>query len=153
MKLAITATLALALFAAGPVFAVDPPTSTAKPLTPQQQKMKDCNAQATGKTGDERSAFMSTCLKGGATEPVKPMTQQEKMTACNAKATGKTGDERKAFMSSCLKADASAEPAKPMTQQEKMTACNAKATGKTGDDRKAFMSQCLKADATTPASH
>jgi hypothetical protein len=35
-------------------------------LTPQQQKMKDCNAEA-GKqslTGDKRKAFMSTCLKG-----------------------------------------------------------------------------------------
>ena len=153
MKLAVTATLALALFAAGSVFAADPPATTtpAKPLTPQQQKMKDCNAEATGKTGDERSKFMSTCLKGGS-EPAKPMTQQEKMTACNAKATGKTGDERKAFMSTCLKSDAS-ESTKPMTQQEKMTACNAKATGKTGDDRKTFMSQCLKADASAPASH
>ena len=56
-------TLALAL-GAGTAFAADPP---AKPLTPQQQKMKDCNAQATGKHGDERKAFMSTCLKGSST--------------------------------------------------------------------------------------
>jgi hypothetical protein len=38
----------------------------ARPLTPQQQKMKSCNAQAKTKDlhGDERRAFMSTCLKG-----------------------------------------------------------------------------------------
>jgi hypothetical protein len=86
--------------------------------------MKDCNAQAGDKKGDERNAFMSNCLKANPAASEKPMTQQEKMTACNAKATGKTGDERKAFMSNCLKAD-STTAAKPMTQQEKMTACNA----------------------------
>lgn len=49
--------------------AVVTPASTsqtpAKPkvLTAQQQKMVDCNKQATGKKGDERKAFMSTCLK------------------------------------------------------------------------------------------
>lgn len=38
----------------------------ARPLTPQQQKMKNCNADAKSKDlhGDERRAFMSTCLKG-----------------------------------------------------------------------------------------
>ena len=150
MRLFAIAALTLAL-GAGPAFAADPP---AKPLTPQQQKMKDCNAQATGKTGDERKTFMSTCLSSSTdAAPAKPMTQQERMTACNAKATGKTGDDRKAFMSNCLKAD-STTAAKPMTQQEKMTACNAKATGKTGDDRKAFMSECLKGDGSgAPASH
>lgn len=37
-----------------------------RPLTPQQQKMKNCNADAKSKDlhGDERRAFMSTCLKG-----------------------------------------------------------------------------------------
>ena len=36
-----------------------------KAMTPQQQKMKDCNAQAGQKAlkGDERKTFMSTCLK------------------------------------------------------------------------------------------
>ena len=58
MRLFALAALALTL-CAGTAFAADP---AAKPLTPQQQKMKDCNAQATGKTGDERKTFMSTCL-------------------------------------------------------------------------------------------
>lgn len=42
-------------------------TSTAaSTLTPQQQKMKGCNAEAKAKglAGDERKKFMSTCLKG-----------------------------------------------------------------------------------------
>jgi hypothetical protein len=30
--------------------------------TAQQSKMKTCNADAKGKTGDERKAFMKTCL-------------------------------------------------------------------------------------------
>ncbi len=32
-------------------------------LNAQQQRMKDCNASAAGKKGDERKAFMSNCLK------------------------------------------------------------------------------------------
>ena len=77
--------------------------------------MKDCNAQATGKTGDERKTFMSTCLKGetaaAPAAPAKPMTQQEKMKVCNTQAGDKKGDERKAFMSTCLKGDGSVAPA------------------------------------------
>ena len=30
----------------------------------QQQRMKDCNVQATGMTGAARKEFMSTCLGG-----------------------------------------------------------------------------------------
>ena len=71
-------------------------------LTPQQEKMKSCNAQAADKKGDERKAFMSSCLKAGA--PAAPMTQQDKMKVCNTKAGGKKGDERKIFMSEWLKA-------------------------------------------------
>lgn len=69
----------------------------------QQEVMKSCNAQAAGKKGDERKAFMSACLKGETPAPAKAMTQQEKMKACNKEAKGKKGDERKAFMSECLK--------------------------------------------------
>jgi hypothetical protein len=65
---------------------------------PQQERMKSCNQQAEGKTGDDRKKFMSACLSGEAPK----MTQQERMTACNKKAAGMKGDERKSFMSSCL---------------------------------------------------
>jgi hypothetical protein len=74
---------------------------TDKKMTPQQERMKACNAQAGDKKleGDARKSFMSDCLKAGM-----PMTQQEKMKACNKDATAKAlkGDERKAFMSTCL---------------------------------------------------
>jgi len=56
-----------------------------KKSNPQQERMKACNAQAGDKNGDERKAFMSSCLKGEA----KPMTQQEKMKMCNADANSK----------------------------------------------------------------
>ena len=70
--------------------------------TAQQNKMTTCNADASAKTlkGDERKAFMSTCLKA------KPATtQQDKMKTCNATAGTQNlkGDARKTFMSDCLK--------------------------------------------------
>lgn len=77
--------------------------------TAQQNKMTTCNADATAKIlkGDERKAFMSTCLKAApAAEAAKPMTpQQEKMKTCNADAATQAlkGDARKTFMSDCLK--------------------------------------------------
>jgi len=81
------------------------PAADDKKLTPQQEKMKACNAQAADKKGDERKAFMSECLKAAA--PAAPMSQQDKMKKCNADASAKAlkGDERQTFMSNCLKAD------------------------------------------------
>lgn len=71
--------------------------------TPQQDKMKACNAEAKGKTGDERKAFMKECLSAKQEQAKSAKTtQQEKMKTCNAEAKGKTGDERKAFMKQCL---------------------------------------------------
>ncbi|TNF81565.1 phosphate starvation-inducible protein PsiF [Pseudomonas sp. ICMP22404] len=73
--------------------------------TAQQTKMTTCNADATAKAlkGNERKAFMSTCLK--TKPPEVRATPQERMKTCNADATTKAlkGDERKAFMSNCLK--------------------------------------------------
>ena len=72
--------------------------------TAQQNKMTTCNADASAKAlkGDERKAFMITCLKAA---PAAPATQQEKMKTCNATAGTQAlkGDARKAFMSDCLK--------------------------------------------------
>lgn len=72
--------------------------------TPQQERMKTCNSEASAKTlkGDDRKSFMSSCLKG---QTAAAPTQQQKMKTCNADASTKSlkGDERKAFMSSCLK--------------------------------------------------
>ena len=75
------------------------------PMTTQQSKMGDCNKQATGKKGDDRKAFMKTCLSAGAASaPATPMTQQEKMKKCSGEGKGKKGDEYKAYMKTCLAA-------------------------------------------------
>jgi hypothetical protein len=73
--------------------------------TAQQQKMKDCNAQATAKQlkGNDRQTFMAQCLKAGASEH-QLTAQQQKMKDCNAQAAEKhlKGKDRKSFMSQCL---------------------------------------------------
>ena len=115
MKLKAQFSLALAFALAlgcGAAFAQDT-SKPAKTLTPQQQRMVDCNKQATGKTGDERKTFMSTCLKGetaAAPAMTAKQTQQEKMKTCNAEASKEklAGDARKTYMSTCLKGDAAA---------------------------------------------
>ncbi|WP_038496596.1 PsiF family protein [Janthinobacterium agaricidamnosum] len=71
--------------------------------TAQQTRMTTCNADATGKKGDERKAFMKECLSAKPALAAAP-SQQTKMKTCNADAAGKKGDERKAFMKSCLSA-------------------------------------------------
>lgn len=76
----------------------------AKAPTAQQSKMKTCNADAKDLKGDERKAFMKTCLSA---KP-EPTTQQSKMKTCNADAKDMKGDERKAFMKTCLSAKAPA---------------------------------------------
>ena len=60
--LALAFTLSVASVSA---FAQDA-AKTTKTLTPQQQRMVDCNAQAKTKAlaGAERKTFMSSCLKG-----------------------------------------------------------------------------------------
>lgn len=99
----VAGVLALSLFAS--FLAVSPFGLAA---TPQQNKMKDCNAQADAKglsgegKGDERKAFVKECLSAKPATSASP--QQEKMKTCNKEATGKNlkGDERKKFMSTCL---------------------------------------------------
>ena len=70
----------------------------------QQARMKECNEKAGDKKGDERKAFMSSCLKGDGPSAAQKK-QQSRMSACNKQATEKKlkGEERKSFMSSCLK--------------------------------------------------
>ena len=69
----------------------------------QQSKMTDCNKQAGDKKGDDRKAFMKSCLSASSAAAASaPMTQQQKMTACNQQAADKKGDDRKTFMKTCL---------------------------------------------------
>lgn len=100
--LAIASLCIASQFALVPAYAAED-----KAPTPQQQRMKDCNADAGKKElkGDERKAFMKECLSGKqAAAKDARSTQQNKMKTCNAEATKKTlkGDERKAFMKECL---------------------------------------------------
>ena len=120
MKKLITA--AMLIIAALPVVAAD------KPATPQQQRMRDCNADAKDMKGQERKDFMKQCLSG---KQSANKTSREERRAENQTAR----DERRAD-----------NQAARQTQQDRMKTCNADATAKglKGDVRKAFMSDCLK---------
>ena len=77
----------------------------------QQTRMTTCNADAKSKglSGDDRKAFMKTCLSAGSSGDSKPLnSQQQKMKDCNAdaKTKGLSGADRKKFMSGCLKGSA-----------------------------------------------
>lgn len=77
----------------------------------QQTKMTTCSADAKSKglTGDDRKAFMKSCLSADSGSAGKPLnSQQQKMKSCNAdaKTKGLSGDDRKKFMSDCLKGSA-----------------------------------------------
>ncbi|MBN8728140.1 MAG: hypothetical protein J0H15_10640 [Xanthomonadales bacterium] len=104
-------------------------SKSGKPLTAQQLRMKNCNAEARSNAlkGDERKAFMSTCLKGAhAPVPVAaveddaaqaapaetapavakaPTARQLQRKACGeeAKAEGLKGDPRKEYVKECMK--------------------------------------------------
>jgi hypothetical protein len=74
----------------------------------QQTKMTTCNADAKTKalSGDDRKAFMKTCLSAKSSGTSQQLTpQQQKMKDCNAdaKTKGLAGADRKKFMSDCLK--------------------------------------------------
>jgi psiF repeat-containing protein len=70
--------------------------------TSQQQRMRDCNAEASQKDlrGDQRQSFMGSCLKGDTSA-----AREKKMGACGKQAAGKKlkGDARKKFMTECLR--------------------------------------------------
>ena len=106
----VTVGAALAVLAGQAVFAQAAGTGTAaaaKPANSQQEKMRTCNADAKtkGLKGDDRKAYMKTCLSDQPAAPAKTNSQQEKMKTCNADAKTKAlkGAERKAFMKDCLK--------------------------------------------------
>lgn len=130
MQIRLIAGLAFAcMLIAGSASAVT--TAKGEIMSPQQQRMVECNQQSKGMHGAAHKTFMSNCLKGhgaapmaaGKHEMAKPMMggkpmmsgkpmmgskamQQEKMKDCSAEAKTKKlmGAERKTFMSECLKA-------------------------------------------------
>jgi hypothetical protein len=73
---------------------------TAKTTNPQQEKMKTCNEQAGDKKGDERKAFMKTCLSA---KPAPPPKAESKMAMCNKKTAGMAKEERAKAQSECMK--------------------------------------------------
>ncbi len=83
----LIAGLFAAALCASPAFAQD------KQMTEQQKRMGDCNKQASGMKGDERSNFMSVCLKGGG----------DKTAACNTQADERKlhGAARDSFVKKC----------------------------------------------------
>lgn len=122
LKKSLISVLCLSLLVPAVSFA-ETATHAVKPLTAHQERMKTCNADAKGKKGEERKAFMKSCLKGEnaavaekAPEAKKHEekkvekhktekklnSQQMRMKTCNVEAKGKKGAERKAFMKSCL---------------------------------------------------
>lgn len=94
MKKLLAVAVAAAFVCAAPAFAAD------KASNPQNQKMTECNAKAGDKKGDERKAFMSSCLSN---KPAKT-SASERMSECNKKTAGLKGDERKKAQSECMKA-------------------------------------------------
>jgi len=92
--------LALAgLFACGSAYGADTKTAgaTTGATMSQQDKMKDCNAKAGEMKGDERKAFMKTCLSA---KPAKP---KSKMAECNAKTKGMSKEDADKARSECMK--------------------------------------------------
>jgi hypothetical protein len=85
------------------------PASAAEKMTPQQQRMADCNASATaGKyAGDQRKQFMSSCLKGetGGAAATKtaaaPPSSKEKACMSEADQRKLAGAARTSFVKKC----------------------------------------------------
>ena len=116
---------------------------------PQHERMKRCNAEAKTQAlkGEERKAFMSTCLKGthegGAV--------QAEAGAGQPAPAGQAPDAAKpaAAAASALPVAAAAAGAaevKAADDRARATACNQSATEQSlkGAKRKAFVSECLK---------
>lgn len=82
--------------------------------TPQQDKMKACNAEAktSGKKGDERKAFMKECLSGGAAAAASAPAAAG-TAACEKSAADKKlhGAAAKSHIKKCM-ADAAASAPK-----------------------------------------
>ena len=81
--------------------------------TPQQDKMKACNAEAktNGKKGDERKAFMKECLSAGAAASA-PAAAAPANAACEKSAADKKlhGAAAKSHIKKCVADSAASAP-------------------------------------------
>ncbi len=93
---------AVSLFAANAALA-QAPAAAEKKVTPQQEKMKACNAEAKGKKGDERKAFMKECLSAKKSGDAKPAPSAKAGSSCEAMAAEKklAGAAKASFLKKC----------------------------------------------------
>ena len=139
-------------FAAGLALLVMNPVDAQ--ANPQHERMKRCNAEAKEQAlkGDERKAFMSTCLKGkhdpaaaagqqaaapaSAGQPIKAATVPSPTAGSEAAAKGATAGKG----SQVAQAGATAD------KSDKTKACNQAAVEQSlsGAKRKAFVADCVK---------
>jgi hypothetical protein len=79
--------------------------TTEKSANSQQNKMKECQAQAGEKKleGSKRQDYVNNCLKAKPAADTKAMSNSEKMSMCNKKTAGLKGDEKKKVQSDCMK--------------------------------------------------
>lgn len=121
---------------------------------PQHERMKRCNAEAKEKVlkGDERKAFMSTCLKGkhdgGAVQAAAPaaapvtatLATQPPAPPVAAPVTAVTPGANAAVDAKV------ATTAAPVASADKKKACNQAATEQSlsGAKRTAFLAECTK---------
>ena len=137
------ALLAALLFAvAGTALAAEP---AEKPS--QQNRMKQCNQDATGKKGDERKQFMSACLKGEspAAAAAAPAKDDPVHGACGMMASEKklAGAAKSSFMKKCVAEGGGTPAASPAHE-----ACAKQAADKklAGAAKSSFLKKC-EADA------
>jgi psiF repeat len=98
MLIAVAYTFAVA----APAIAADAAAPAAAPNA-QQEKMKACNVKAEGKTGEDRKAFMKTCLSA---TPAPAASPESKMAMCNKQTAGMAKEARSKAQSECMKAPA-----------------------------------------------
>ena len=84
-----------AFVCSGAALAADAPAANS-----QQNKMTECNKQAGDKKGDDRKAFMKTCLSATPA----PVKAESRMAMCNKKTAGLAKEERAKAQSECMKA-------------------------------------------------
>jgi hypothetical protein len=144
LSLALVSTLCFA----GMARAEAPMSSTsAAPISAQNQKMKDCAASyhQQGIAKSQYRTFMSTCLKkdGSAATAASAATP-----AAAVPSTASASAAATATNPAVSKASATAPGT---TQQSKMKTCNAdaKTQGLKGADRKTFMKTCLSGSSAT----
>lgn len=122
-------------------------TSAQAWANPQHERMKRCNADAKEQAlkGDERKAFMSTCLRGAhAASAAKDAAAAPAAVSDEAVANG-MGTAQKASAAAAATTVAAAETGS-VDEKALKKACNQSATEQSlrGAKRKTFLAECMK---------